>query len=345
MKKNLLYLFSLVCCLSLFVACGSDDDDTTPEDPWKDLTETYKDKTLIVTLEGKDFTTIGEVYVDATSAEAATLKLNNLLPEDKSITIDGKLTHTNNLYSLSGETKIQDCTVTLKGAFDKNGTLTLDITRTLSSEITGDLSLVVLTLPTTTGMLSYVPVHWKAVTGDEQTDAMLSQFGQTLGGLIASKVKSVDVSLATNGKFDVKWTKVGEEKPETNIIAEFIMQMVSYTVMDNKLYLVLEKSSITTISESSFITGLLPEGLDIKAIVALMEDMGGYYGLPLDYQKQEDGSILFKMSKDQLLPIVNVITPLFASSIPEEMKPMFDALLQALPNTKELEIGLPFVLN
>ena len=42
MKKNLLYLFALICSVSLFTAC-SDDDDNSWQSPWQVLDFLRKD--------------------------------------------------------------------------------------------------------------------------------------------------------------------------------------------------------------------------------------------------------------------------------------------------------------
>jgi len=342
MKKNFLYLFTFLCSLSLFVACGSDDDDDPPaKESWKELTKTYDGANLTVSLGGSALMTAGTVDVNATSAEAATIKLNNLLPDAKTVSIDGTLSEAGGLYSVKGETKVNDCTIAITGAFDGKGALALTATRTLAADITGNLSLVVVPVPTMTGMTSYVPVHWKAVTGDPTTDAMLATFGNTLGGLIASKVSAVNVKLTADGMFDVNWTTVAGETVGLPPAMTAIVKMY-YTVMDGKLYLAVNKSLVDELGP--LLSGFLP-GLKIEDILSLLTDMGGFYGLPLEYIQTEDGTTTFLMKKDQVLPMLNIVLPIFSSSIPEEMKPMFDALMQALPLTKELEVGLPFTVT
>ena len=37
MKKNLFYLFALICSMSLFTACSDDDDDTWQQIPQTEL--------------------------------------------------------------------------------------------------------------------------------------------------------------------------------------------------------------------------------------------------------------------------------------------------------------------
>ena len=44
MKKNLLYLFALICSVSLFTACSDDDEKT--DDSWKAVSATYSAETL-----------------------------------------------------------------------------------------------------------------------------------------------------------------------------------------------------------------------------------------------------------------------------------------------------------
>ena len=45
MKKNLFFVFTMLCALSFFTA-GSDDDDNKTDDGWKAISATYTAETL-----------------------------------------------------------------------------------------------------------------------------------------------------------------------------------------------------------------------------------------------------------------------------------------------------------
>jgi len=355
MKKNLLYLFTLLCSFSLFIACSDDDDDDGPvvppvDESWKELSDTYKSATLDLKLEGWTLSSTDgaekTAVVNATSAEAATVKLNNVIPENKEVSINATLTKANDLYSIAGETTVDACKVAISGNFSADGKLTLTATRTLSSAITGNLALLFTEAELNPvdepgKMYPYVPVHWKAVTGNEEVDAQLAAIGPMLGKLIAEKVSAVNVKLGANGLFDVNWIKVGETDP-TGIPAEIapLVGNIYYTVKDGTLSVVLDKSLL---SLAEMFAGLLEQyGINVADLLGLMTDMGGYYGLPMSYVQAENGVITFMMGKDQLLGILNVLGPILIPMLPEEMQGLGE-LLQLLPTAQELELGLPFI--
>lgn len=49
MKKNLFFVFTMLCALSFFTAC-SDDDDNKTDDGWKAISATYTAETLKLTM-------------------------------------------------------------------------------------------------------------------------------------------------------------------------------------------------------------------------------------------------------------------------------------------------------
>lgn len=326
MKKNLLYLFTFVCCLGLFAACSDDDDDPKTE-PWKELSKTYQDDKLKI----NEYEVASEktVVVDATSEEAATLTLNNVVPDDKAVKIEAKLAKSGEQYTVSGEATVGACVVSVSGKF-VDGALNLTVGRNLSSAVTGNLSLQF----DETG----VPVHWVAVTGDQVTDIMLAQAGPMIGGLMAAKVTAVDVKLPANGTFDVTWTTVaGETVGMPNEIKQIVQ--IQYAVIDGKFYLVLDKAYLPMLQLLPAVMGV---DIDVEAFLTLFDDLGGYYGLPLEY-KEEGSVITFIANKQMVVSILSMVGPMIQSSVPEAMQPMFEALLKALPGAQQLELGLPFV--
>ncbi len=305
MKKSLLYLFTLLCSLGLFVACGGDDGDDPVDESWKNLSKTYQVdaneiKLTDVSLSGSE----KSVVVNATSAEAATVKLTNIVPDDAEVTINGTLTKANDLYSISGEATVNDCKVSIDGDFDADGKLTLAVTRTLSSAITGNLALLITEVDYMPGVsIPYVPVHWTAVTGVAAVDAQLAAVGPMLGGLIAGDVNAVNVTLGANGVFNVTWINVGETQPVgIPAVVAGIMGNILYTVKDGAVYIALDKSVMPMVMAAVELLAGEIEGLDINKILALMTDMGGYYGLPISYV-QAEGNTTFVMGKDQLLGV------------------------------------------
>lgn len=340
MKKNLWYLFTLLCSAGLFVACG--DDEKQVDESWKSLSKTYQVEANSITL--SDVSLSGSeksVVIDAVSVEAATIKLTNIVPDAGEVSINATLTKANDLYSLSGETTVDNCKIAISGSVSADGKLTLAATRTMSSAITGNLAILIGEMDYMPGVtMPYVPVHWKAVTGDEAVDVQLATVGPMLGGLIAGKVDAVNVTLSADGIFNVTWTKTGETDPTgmPDMVAGLIGNIL-YTVKDGTIYIALDKSVLSLVE---MFAGVLEQsGINVTEILALMTDMGGYYGLPVSYV-QANGVTTFIMKKEQLLRMLNVLSPILLPALPEGMQ-SFGQLLQLLPTAQELELGLPFI--
>lgn len=83
MKKNLFYLFALICSMSLFTACSDDDEDNG----WKNLPqgEITADK-IDLKLNGENAT--GKVSFKATSSQAAQVGLTNVIDGYSDIAVD-----------------------------------------------------------------------------------------------------------------------------------------------------------------------------------------------------------------------------------------------------------------
>lgn len=89
MKKNLFFVFTMLCALSFFTAC-SDDDDNKTDDGWKAISATYTAETLKLTMGGTEVAD-QSVKVDASSAEQATITLANLIPGEAEVKIEAKM--------------------------------------------------------------------------------------------------------------------------------------------------------------------------------------------------------------------------------------------------------------
>lgn len=352
MKKNLFYLFAMLCSIGLFVACGDDDDPVIPDpdepevpvvdESWKDLSKTYKVSENSITLTGIAMAGAEkEVTVAASSATAATVTLKNIVPDAPGVPVTVTMAKADDTYTLSGNAVIGDCTVAVAGSIDGSKKMKLDVTRTLASKVTGNLPLLITEAEMMPGVkVPFVPVHWVATTGDATIDAQLAVVGQMLGGLIPSKVSAVNVALAANGTFNVNWTKLGESEPTgmPPMIAALIGN-IYYTVNDGVLFIALDNSIIGMLDMFSDVVEAF--GIDIQKILGLMQDLGGYKGLPLAFV-QADGVTTFKMEKEQILAIMDILGPTLVESLPENMAQLGD-LLNVLPMAQQLELGLPFI--
>lgn len=139
MKKNLFYLFALVCSMSLFTACSDDDDNDEPG--WKKLPQgQIEGSNVEFQLNGG--TTTGTVTFQATSSEAAKVGLQNVIDGYADVTVDVAMTEqADGSFNLAGTKEINAkpvvstraaayLTVTVAGSISTSGKLTLDVTTT-----------------------------------------------------------------------------------------------------------------------------------------------------------------------------------------------------------------------
>ena len=184
MKKSLIYLFSLLCMLTLVTSC-SDDEKGGTDDAWKEISKEY---TSGITANG--LSTSGTVNVNAASADKATIILNNLVAGESSVSVDATLKKTDTGYAFEGESTATTCNVKVSGTIE-NGKLTAAISRTLTSALAGTMELNF--IPSTgEGLMAQTYAYFN--TGNEQMDAMLNGMAApVLGQLIAQQVESVSV--------------------------------------------------------------------------------------------------------------------------------------------------------
>lgn len=114
MKKNLFYLFALICSMGLFTACSDDDEDTdwmvfqTPTE--------YPEAKLQVTVNGTE-QGYYPVTFTATSANAGTLAFKTIAGVVNDFTMDVTLQKTETGYDISGEKeKSSGYLITVKGS-------------------------------------------------------------------------------------------------------------------------------------------------------------------------------------------------------------------------------------
>lgn len=82
MKKNLLFLFALICSVTLFTACGDDEDNSWQELPSGEI------KTENVDFQLNGESTTGTVSFEATSLQSAVVGFKNVIDGYSDITVD-----------------------------------------------------------------------------------------------------------------------------------------------------------------------------------------------------------------------------------------------------------------
>ena len=115
MRKSLLYVFAVICTMGFFTACG-DDDDSSSSGNWQDLSKTYEGKSVNLVMGEVTIPVDGKsVVIAASSAEKASVTLNNIIPENKSVVIDAALKEADGTYTFTGESTVGDCVVSVNG--------------------------------------------------------------------------------------------------------------------------------------------------------------------------------------------------------------------------------------
>lgn len=135
MKKSLIYLFSLLCVLTLATSC-SDDEKGGVDDAWKEISKDYTSENLSI----GTVSTSGTISVNAASADKATIVLKDVVAGESSVSVDATLKKIDAGYAFEGESTATTCNVKVSGTIE-NGKLTAAISRTLTSALAGTLNL------------------------------------------------------------------------------------------------------------------------------------------------------------------------------------------------------------
>lgn len=328
-------MFAMLCMVNFFTAC-SDDDDATSKG-WEGLSRTYEDSNSLAILLGEATLPLGNksVVVEAASADKATLILNNVIPETAALTVNANLSEANGVYAVSGEETVNSCTVTLNGTFD-DGKLSLVINRKMPASVAGTWKMKI----SSDSGTSAAGVYTNIVTGNTQLDAMIGAMaGPMVGQLIAKKVEAVTAVLGEDGLFGASWKSVGASEA-TDISSYTNALSIQYCLVDGQLMIAVDKAYVELLQ---LLSGQLAEyGLTVESITALLTDLGGYYALPLHF-KTEGNEATFYLSKEIILPLVELATPILTPLIPENYQDLVTTLLALLPTAEALDFGLVFL--
>lgn len=338
MKKSILYLLAILFTTCCITSCGDDektDDPTTPteEETWKELSKTYENDNLKLTMGETALTAAGKtVAFDAQSATSAKVTLNNILPDAASLEVTTTMQEANGVYTFTGEADAsENCKVSLNGTIEK-GVVSIVFNRTLSGSLVGNWDLAYSN--------NAAGIYMNIATGNTQIDQLInSMAAPVLGQLLAQKVEAVKVNLPENGMFNVSWRKTGASEDES-LSAVASMVVLPYTIVDGKFVLALDKnymSLLTSLLESK----LTEMGLSMEQLTAMLTDLGGYYGVALN-TKEENGTMTFYADKNLISPLLTVITPILSNSIPENLKPIIEQILPALSTAETMDLGLTF---
>ena len=328
MKKCLLYLLTVLCVSSLLVSCSDDDDNKSG---WENVSGTY-DSTCTLSIHLDDATLpLGNktVEVSASSADQVVLTLYNVVPETSTLQVTASSQQTGDVLSLSGESATTDGSVQVTGTFEK-GKLSLVVHRQITSDVAGQWKVKM----TAAG----AGVYANLVTGNPQLDALSAMAGPLVGGLIAQKVEYVYSDLQANGVMGVAWKSRASDQPVdlsmfTNALS------LQYCVRDGQLLIAIDKAytDLLALADSK----LSEFGLSAEMLTSSLIDLGGYYALPMGYQ-MNNGDATFYLTKEVLVPTMQMAMPLLMNKIPEAYQGLVSGLLPALQNAESLDFGLVF---
>ncbi|GEM_PF-58461 len=365
MKKNLLYVLMMACMFSFFTACGDDDDPDEPDPTattWKDGVGSYTGDQLSIN-EGAP--TSGQTVAIATgSGDNAKITLTNLVPEAATVEFDNvAMTKADANYTFKSETKVGTTTIGIEGtlsgipatkATDKQGMVMIKVTRKIDASIAGTWK-----LGFTEGEapIADFRLDTDMKFSDDMINALIGSVDQLVGAMIGGKVSAVNVKLSEAGLFDVSWVKQGttEEIDFKTALGALNPGMgaikdinIFYFTEENNFYLAFDKGTFAMIEIAG--AAMLPEGLSMAAIKeAFFVDRGGYYAMPISIKKEDDNSILFYTDKDKILTVFNFMKPILPGllgSVPEEMRPLVDLIIEEFPESlaaaTRCNIGLGF---
>lgn len=372
MKKNLFYLFALICSMSLFTACSDDDDDKVvcpvPQTEFTvatGLNLTYNGGTML----GKKvtFTPDASDATKATLVLAGNLDLSGILtreaasgsfgagvfPGSPVVTLPVTLNIQGDECSFSGTSETDYCT------FDYAGKVT-------ASSLKLDLTNVALKNSALSGTtwVPTPPIHliWEPNKNVEVLTLALRMPLIDAGGDDKVNVEDMlcsvlhDITLGADGNISASYVDAAQGGTSVVKTPANVAQYVVLSDTQMKVYLNLDAiianvkrlgSSTKAIDMSEILSQA------VTSLLPLVTD-----GVPLTYEKNE-GKLKAYLNTDLLLPLMkNIVAPLFSDEefvnmLIEAMKAdpdfgsmagMAEGMLKGLPEiineTTRLEVGL-----
>lgn len=362
MKKNFLYLFTVLCTLSFFTACSDDDDD--PKDPnvlnvntaysgdkldlkygdsallGKEITFDTKDgKTATITMKG--LFSLSDIMPKSTAPAPAMAP--GVIPGEVTTTISNvPLILSGEKYTFEGEyTGAAGVKATYSGEVQKDK-LTMAVKATMP---TGDLvgtSWTLAPLNPVAGSFPMVMV-WKSETPlkidgniinpnipagtiiDVKVEDLLAQknVNALVSGLLGGVLESI--TYQNDGNIVASYKKMTASSWSTSPI-----NLAQYYIKDKKLYVQLNIANIMATVAANKSKAEMPQ-LDLMTLLGSLLSTG----VPLDYNI-EDGALQVTAGTSLLLPILKVVTsdemfPLIQKMLPESTPEIMKGLLSQIP--------------
>lgn len=343
MKKNLFFVFTMLCALSFFTAC-SDDDDNKTDDGWKAISATYTAETLKLTMGGTEVAD-QSVKVDASSAEQATITLANLIPGEAEVKIEAKMVKTGESYALEGSNTNDLRTVSAKGTVGA-GVLTLDATLKITAPIAGTWKLAEIAKDESETFVSGpVSMVWEAAEGTMLgflPVTSIPNIAEGCFGSIALVQVLQSVTFQEDGQIVASISKAGVDlsKPVTPVWETSEPGYASYNVTDKQILVFLDITKIMGSLKSK--AAIDP----LEQIMALLQN-----GIPVNYEIASDGKsarvYIDKALVSQIAPLLPTLAELIGDDALNGMGQLVKSILKAFPEamekTTKFEVGLKLI--
>ena len=343
MKKNLFFVFTMLCALSFFTAC-SDDDDNKTDDGWKAISATYTAETLKLTMGGTEVAD-QSVKVDASSAEQATITLANLIPGEAEVKIEAKIGHkTGESYALEGSNTNDLRTVSAKGTVGA-GVLTLDATLKITAPIAGTWKLAEIAKDESETFVSGpVSMVWEAAEGTMLGFLPVTSIPNIAEGFGSIALVQVlqSVTFQEDGQIVASISKAGVDlsKPVTPVWETSEPGYASYNVTDKQILVFLDITKIMGSLKSK--AAIDP----LEQIMALLQN-----GIPVNYEIASDGKsarvYIDKALVSQIAPLLPTLAELIGDDALNGMGQLVKSILKAFPEamekTTKFEVGLKLI--
>ena len=341
MKKNLFFVFTMLCALSFFTAC-SDDDDNKTDDGWKAISATYTAETLKLTMGGTEVAD-QSVKVDASSAEQATITLANLIPGEAEVKIEAKMVKTGESYALEGSNTNDLRTVSAKGTVGA-GVLTLDATLKITAPIAGTWKLAEIAKDESETFVSGpVSMVWEAAEGTMLgflPVTSIPNIAEGFGSILVQVLQSV--TFQEDGQIVASISKAGVDlsKPVTPVWETSEPGYASYNVTDKQILVFLDITKIMGSLKSK--AAIDP----LEQIMALLQN-----GIPVNYEIASDGKsarvYIDKALVSQIAPLLPTLAELIGDDALNGMGQLVKSILKAFPEamekTTKFEVGLKLI--
>lgn len=378
MKKNFLYLFTVLCTLSFFTACGDDDDPKVPENVL-DVNAAYSGDKLALKYGDSDL--LGKVVTFATEdGKTATITMKGLfsisdlmpkadqqapamapgvIPGEVTTTLsDVKLTLSGEKYTFEGEyTGAAGVKASYSGEVQKDK-LTMSVKANMPE---GDLVGTTWALAPINPVAGTVPMAlvWNSETPlkidgslidnnipvgtiiDVKVQDILAKYNVNMmvSGLLGNVIQSI--TYQNDGNIVASYKKMAATNWETSPI-----NLAQYYIKDNKLFIQLNIANIMATVKANQSKAMATEP-DLTTILGTLLSAG----VPLDYSINND-ALQVTAATSLILPLLKTATsdaifPLIQAMLPETTPEIVKGLLPQIPGvvngTKEISATLSLV--